>query len=744
MSIQVEQWRQAIGIFGGGNSSRASRRGQVSSSRMSKHQSTYLFLIMVIFLSQFSGGATAITKFTQYCARSPNPDQKSPSSSLVISAEFSTIVITPTQPSFYLSRKARNKLVKSVSGNRVNRGIKLAHWNAGSAYLCNKMNELEQVVGGLHPHVLGISEANFRKNHQLEDVQIEGYDLILSKTINNDELQISRIACYKHSSIVGKVREDLMCDSFSSIWLEIGLPGKKRFLVCQLYREWQYMGQGNNDSRSVPEQLVRWLLFLEQWERALASGHEVIVLGDVNLDHLKFHDSGELQPLVDKMFEQVYPHGVHQLVQVATRSWPGQADSGPDHIYTNCPEKLSNPVAQFRGSSDHKLIYTTKYAKNIRENIRYCKRRSYKYFDEQKFLAEVKRLSWWDVYNSTDVDQAVFHFTKKITDILDTMAPVRKFQMRSNYAAWISEGTKVLIKERDKAQELAAATKNVEDWRRYKRIRNQVTSLIRREKLSWQKRKLETAEEIQDSGKLWKTVLGWLNWSSAGSPSKLIHEGKLVTSPSKIADIQNEFYINKVRKIRQELPHSNTDPLEILRQRLSGNTASFSFSAVHPDEVEKIISSLKNSKASGIDDLDTYILKLIKKEAVPAICHILNLSIQTNRFPTRWKVAKVVPLYKGKGSKFESKNYRPVAILPVLSKVLERVVFIQLVRYMDQNRFFNPSHHGYRSFHSTTTAMLQMYDMWVTSLEKGELAGVVMVDMSAAFDVVDTELLLQK
>ena len=69
------------------------------------------------------------------------------------------------------------------------------------------MNELEQVVDGLHPHVLGISEANFRKNHHLEDVQIEGYDLILSKTINNDELQISRIACYKHSSIVGKVRE---------------------------------------------------------------------------------------------------------------------------------------------------------------------------------------------------------------------------------------------------------------------------------------------------------------------------------------------------------------------------------------------------------------------------------------------------------------------------------------------------------------------------------------------------------
>ena len=63
---------------------------------------------------------------------------------------------------------------------------------------------------------------------------------------------------------------------------------------------------------------------------------------------------------------------------------------------------------------------------------------------------------------------------------------------------------------------------------------------------------------------------------------------------------------------------------------------------------------------------------------------------------------------------------------------------------MDNNRFFNPSHHAYRSFHSTTTAMLQMYDTWLASLEQGELAGVCMVDMSAAFDVVYTELLLEK
>ena len=98
--------------------------------------------------------------------------------------------------------------------------------------MCNKMNKLEQLVAGLNPHVLGISEANFKKNHDLKDVQLDDYDLILIKTIENEDLQISRIDYYKHNSMVGKVREDLMCDKFSSIWLELGLPGKKKFLVC--------------------------------------------------------------------------------------------------------------------------------------------------------------------------------------------------------------------------------------------------------------------------------------------------------------------------------------------------------------------------------------------------------------------------------------------------------------------------------------------------------------------------------
>ena len=132
----------------------------------------------------------------------------------------------------------------------------------------------------------------------------------------------------------------------------------------------------------------------------------------------------------------------------------------------------------------------------------------------------------------------------------------------------------------------------------------------------------------------------------------------------------------------------NRDPLEIIKRKLEGNHATFSTQAISPDQVDKIIAQLKNSKSSGLDNLDTYILKLTRKAIVPSVCHILNLSLMTNRFPSKWKIAKIVPLYKGKGCKLDPKNYRPVAILPILSKVLERAMFLQMVNFMDSNNFF--------------------------------------------------------
>ena len=105
--------------------------------------------------------------------------------------------------------------------------------------------------------------------------------------------------------------------------------------------------------------------------------------------------------------------------------------------------------------------------------------------------------------------------------------------------------------------------------------------------------------------------------------------------------------------------------------------------------------------------------------------------------------SKVLPLHK-KESQLVRNNYRPVAILSPLSKILEKIAYSQIYDYFTCNKIFHPNLHGYRSNRSTQTALLQMYDRWVTAAAAGQVSGVMLLDLSAAFDLVEPSILIRK
>ena len=176
---------------------------------------------------------------------------------------------------FYSFSNLDNKFSKYTNGNRKQRGIRIYHFNKGNAHLCNRIHEIENIISTHRPHILGLSEANVFSHHDLSDVQIENYKLFNSKSLTNPNLNVSRLCVYIHDSLVGKLREDLMDDKFSSIWLEVGLPHKRKILVGNAYREWGLMGQADPSvSRDPSSQKDCWSGFLGQWERALAWRHE--------------------------------------------------------------------------------------------------------------------------------------------------------------------------------------------------------------------------------------------------------------------------------------------------------------------------------------------------------------------------------------------------------------------------------------------------------------------------------------
>ena len=658
----------------------------------------------------------------------------------------------PTKTRYRRSHKRQNKTVKALNGNRGQRGhgIKLAHWNKGPSFLQNSHQDIQTVIEDHHPHLLGLSEANLKSSHDLALVQHRDYQLHICATVNNPSLEISRVVVYTHQSLIVKRRPDLDDDTISAIWLEVGLPRHKKIIICQAYREWGYLGQGRGDtSGTMQAQLDRWIVFLDKWERALQEGKEVIVMMDANLDFLKWNQDDlpaadhtrRLKPLIQELFTRIFPLGVSQLVNTPTRFWGGHVQSGLDHVYSNKPDKLSPVEAKFIGMSDHKILKVTRYSKSLKKNVRYIRKRSFKNFNPAEFCMAVQELSWWDLYMTDDATQAACLLTNKLTNILDRLAPVKTFQVRNKYAPWLSESTKTLIKERNDAQKVAAESKHPEDWNKFKNLRNTVKSKSRKEKQLWEEGKLNSAENTPSI--LWQNIKGWLNWKNSGPPSQLFYLGEVINSPAQLACTMNRFFIDKVTKLRSQIPDSSSDPLAKLRESMASRECSMRFKPAKPEEVLKIIMGLKNSKSSGIDNINTTVLKLVAKDILPAVTHIINQSLSQSSFPSIWKHSKVIPLLK-KDDPLSPKNYRPVALLPILSKVLEKVVFLQLVEYLDAHKLLHPNHHGSRHSHNTATALIQMYDQWIDEMEDGKMVGLMMIDLSAAFDMVDHQLLLEK
>ena len=174
-----------------------------------------------------------------------------------------------------------------------------------------------------------------------------------------------------------------------------------------------------------------------------------------------------------------------------------------------------------------------------------------------------------------------------------------------------------------------------------------------------------------------------------------------------------------------------------------GKRPTLSLNHVNVKKVGKLLSFLKNKTSSSVDELDNLSVKLASKYISVPLHHVITLSIMEQKFPSSWKFPKIVPLHK-KNSHSKKENYRPVAILSPLSKVLEKVLYEQIYEYFDRNKLFHPSLHGYRKNRSTLSTLLCLYDKWVQAASNGQATGVVFADLSAAFDLVPPDILVKK
>ena len=154
----------------------------------------------------------------------------------------------------------------------------------------------------------------------------------------------------------------------------------------------------------------------------------------------------------------------------------------------------------------------------------------------------------------------------------------------------------------------------------------------------------------------------------------------------------------------------------------SNVTSKFEFHLVTDQETLDLIGTLLPKTSSGYDDLSSKVLKQRAPIIHPLIKIIINQSLVTGIFPKKLKHAIVTPIYKGKNSDpQEFINYRPISLLPTLSKILEKVVQKQLYRYMTENKLLTNSQYGFRTNHSTEHATVEFVDRIAQSIDKGEI-----------------------
>ena len=160
-------------------------------------------------------------------------------------------------------------------------------------------------------------------------------------------------------------------------------------------------------------------------------------------------------------------------------------------------------------------------------------------------------------------------------------------------------------------------------------------------------------------------------------------------------------------------------------------------------QVSKILLSTSSSKATCLDEIPAKYLKYGSSVIYKLLTHIINLSINTGRIPDDLKMARIVPLYK-KNSKTHLRNYRPISVLSVISKVFEKVVFMQLKDNLPENRLLYEFQSDFRSSYSTDTCLIHLIDYIKLENDKGNFTGMVLLDLQKAFDIVNHTILLIK
>ena len=390
--------------------------------------------------------------------------------------------------------------------------------------------------------------------------------------------------------------------------------------------------------------------------------------------------------------------------------------------------------------SDHYLVSCDLHINiNVQEN-------PHKFLEYRNFSSMSIDLFKIDIKNSclhnpemhfSSSDEACSNYSKILKCILDKHCPMIKRKIFNKHEIWFDEELRDFRRRRRKAERKFRKTPTVANKQMYMTLCKDMTKLVK------SKRKGHCTSSIKNAKGDSKALYSKIG-SLLGKQSKILPQS---VDDETLAEEFKQHFTTKIGKIRKDIEEEQLILGENnYNKSVYPETSSElnSFTELSSAELKKIVQNLPN-KNSPLDIIPNWLLKDCFDELEPVLLYIVNHSIKEGEFPQSLKHACVIPTVKDfSGNHDDLKNYRPISNLSTISKILEKCVSNQLNEYLNVNDLHCSIQSGYRQGHSCETLLIKMNDDLIKEADKNNLIAVVLLDLSAAFDAIDHEILLKK
>ena len=593
-------------------------------------------------------------------------------------------------------------------------------------------------VNNCHVSAICLQETWIRNDFDLAYFEIPGYNLISypSSCSTHGGVAIYLNKCFDYKVL------DLYNDSnvWDGLFIEVKLNNKS-LIIGNIYRP--------------PRELLdNYNIFVEDLESIFncyeVQRHETIVVGDFNIDLLKMFD----RPIFKEFFDTFMTNGFIPKITMPTRI-SSVSSTLIDNMFIKISDDFSSSTAGILSCniSDHFpcFLFLDYIHMNNNKPQRYVRRRFVTSESLTSFKDEVNAKCMEFVGNMVSQDPNVNYdaLNKILCDAYDKHLPVKisKFnKYKHKKHKWITSGILNSIKFRDKLYNRLKRTSRDNPMHETLSINLRTYNRILKQNIRLAKRTYYENCFHQFKGDIkqtWNIIKDIINKSKDKNdiPQYFLVNNIKVSDHKLIATEFNRYFVDIGPKLASKI----NPPVNLsFRDYLNYPTKyRFQFHEVDVKTVSEIINDLKSKSSAGQDGISNKLLKLIKTEVSPLLTIIINQSFLTGIFPEGLKIAKITPIFKN-GDSCLFNNYRPVSVLPSISKVFERVMYNQVITYFNEYNLLYDSQYGFRKNHSTELAAIEFIDRALAHMDNNKLPLNIFLDLSKAFDTLDHDILVYK